>query len=76
MKYYKQYKEPNAKPFEISKDEARQSLEGYWKPEALDEIFDKEKGFRLFTPFAIIWTKTEDGLVPTADYYGVVNTEA
>lgn len=71
MKYIKQYKEANAKPFEISKEEARRTLEGYWKPEALDEIFDKGKGFRLFTPFAIIQTETDDGFVPMAGYYGV-----
>ena len=71
MKYFKQYKEKNSKSFEVSKNEAIRTLEGYWKPEALNDIFDNEKGFRLFTPFADVWTKTEDGIVPTAGFYGV-----
>ena len=71
MKYIKQYEEANAKPFEVSKEEARRTLEGYWKPEALDDIFDNEKEFRLFSKFATVWTQTENGLVPMAGFYGV-----
>ena len=71
MKYFKSYKD-GTESFEISKDEARKSLEGYWKPQALDDIFDNEKGFRLYTPFAFVWTQTEDGLVPIAGYFGVL----
>ena len=71
MKYYKIYEEVNAKPFEISKDEARRTLEGYWKPEALDDIFDNEKSFRLFNKFSTVWTQTEEGLEPAPNFYGV-----
>lgn len=73
MKYIKFYRDGNSNSFEITKDEARRTLEGYWKPEALDDIFDNEKGFRLYSPFAIVWTETEDGKVPIAGFYGICN---
>ena len=71
MKYFKQYKD-GSEAREITKEEARQTLDGHWKPEVLDDIFDNEKGFRLWTPFSIVWTKTENGLVPIGGFYGVV----
>lgn len=72
MKYYKQYKEKDAEAEEITKKEAKHLLEGWWKQEALDEIFDTEKGFRLFTPYVEVWTETDDGKVPMAGVYGTV----
>lgn len=71
MKYFKQYKDGNPEPREISKDEARRTLEGHWKPEALDDIFGNEKMFRLFTPFSIVWTESEDGTIPMAGFIGI-----
>ena len=71
MRYFKQYKGEDAVK-EITKDEARQSLEGYWKAEALEDVFSNDKAFRLFTPYANIWTQTEDGAVPMAGFYGTV----
>ena len=38
LRYYKLYREQNAKAVEITKAEARQTLEGYWAD--LDRIFD------------------------------------
>ena len=71
MKYYKQYKEDGAEAIEITKGEARHSLDGWWKEEALDDIIKNEKEFRLYTPYVDVWTKTDDGLVPMADFYGI-----
>ena len=72
MTYYKRYRVQNAETKEITKDEARQTLEGHWSKESLDEIFDKGRGFRLNTPFAEVWTKNDEGLVPMAGFYGIV----
>ena len=69
MRYFKEYKKDGATAFEITKEEARQTLEGYWKKEALDDIFNNEKAFSLFTPFSYVWTKTDDGLVPM--FFGI-----
>ena len=71
MKYFKRYKENGAESFEISKEEARRTLEGYWKLEALDDIFDNEKSFQLWTPFSTVWTMDKDGLVPMPGFQGV-----
>ena len=73
MTYFKQYKEVNAKPFEISAEEARHALDGNWKSEYLDDIFNNNKCFRLYTPFAEIYTKTDEGLVPIPGFYGVID---
>lgn len=71
MKYIKTLKSENSKPIEITKSEARFFLDGYWKAEALNDIFDNEKMFRLYTPFSIIETQSEDGLVPQSGFFGV-----
>lgn len=72
MKYFKQYKEAGAEPVEVTKDEAKHTLEGWWKQEALDEIFEKDEGFRLWTAFAEVWTQTDDGRVPMAGFIGTI----
>ena len=72
MTYWKQYKEQGSKAVEITKEQARETLEGHWAKESLDMIFNEGLGFRLYTPFAEVWTKTEDGLVPMAGFYGIV----
>ena len=72
MTYYKFYKDGSVKAFEISKEEAKQTLEGYWDKEQLDKIFDEGIGFRLYTPYAEVWTKNDEGLVPMAGFYGIV----
>lgn len=71
MKYFKQYRgEDEVK--EIAKEEAKHYLEGWWKDDALEDIFANNKAFRLWTPYCEIWTETEDGRVPMAGYYGIV----
>lgn len=55
MKYVKYYKGTNA-PFDVTKEEAKSTLEGYWNPEFLNDIFDNEKSFRLETPYSIVFT--------------------
>ena len=72
MKYYKRFKEADAPTQEVTKEEAKRTLEGWWKDEALDDIFKNEKAFHLWTAFAEVWTKSEDGLVPMAGFIGVV----
>ena len=71
MRYFKQYK-ANGAVKEITKEEARKSLFGYWKEESLEDIFSNNRAFRLFTPYADYWTQTEDGAVPMAGFYGTV----
>ena len=71
MRYFKQYKEINATPFEITKEEARKTLEGYWIEDAINDMFENDKQFRLFTPFSTVWTMDEKGKVPMAGFYGI-----
>ena len=71
-KYFKQYKEAGAKPEEVTKEEARRTLERWWQDEALNDIFENDRGFRLYTPFSEVWTMDDDGTVPEAGYYGIV----
>lgn len=54
MRYFKKYKEINATPFEITKKQARKTLEGYWNEEAVNDIFENNRQFRLFTSFSIV----------------------
>lgn len=68
MKYYKMYKE-TGECFEITKEEAKSTLEGWWDQKALDEIFDNDKSFRLYTPVSDVWT-SQDGMVPMPGLYG------
>lgn len=72
MKYFKQYKEAGAKAFEITKAEARNTLDGHWTEESLDDIFDNNREFQLFTPYANVWTMSDEGLVPMPGFYGTV----
>lgn len=71
IKYYKLYKGTQFAPQEVTKEEARKTLEGYYKAEALDDIFDNGKGFRLATAYSEIWT-SKNGFVPMAGFYGIV----
>ena len=71
MRYFKQFK-GNDEVIEVTKEEAREKLEGNWQDEFLDEIFGQEKQFRLQTPFSEFWTMTEDGEVPQEGVYGAV----
>lgn len=57
---------------ELTKEQVFCKLDGYYKRKFVKEILDKEQGFRLFTPYRIIWTQTDDGLVPIAGFYGTV----
>lgn len=72
MKYFKKYKEANAMTTEITKEEARHTLEGWWTDESLEDIFINERQFRLYTPFCTIWTQDEDGSAPMPGFYGIV----
>lgn len=77
MKYYKLYREPGSEYFEITKEEARQTLESYYTPECIDRIFNEELSFRLCTSFSTVWAETENGevLIPSGFYYGVEERE-
>ena len=72
MTYHKLYKESNAKAKEITKEEARQTLDGYWDKDCLVRIFKEEIGFQLNTPFALVWTKDDKGRVPMAGFIGTL----
>ena len=72
MRYFKQYKEVNAIPFEITKEEARKTLESYWIEDAVNDMFENDRQFRLFTPFSTVWTKDENGNIPMAGFYGIL----
>lgn len=71
MKYMKRFK-GKEEVFEITKEQAKETLFGYWKDNFLDDIFDNNKAFRLDTHFSEVWTVNDDGLVPIAGFYGVV----
>lgn len=71
MKYFKKYKEAGAEPVEVTKEEAKRTLEGWWDQKALDDIFDKGAAFHLWTAFAEVWTKDDNGLVPMAGFIGI-----
>ena len=72
MTYYKQYKGTQFAPQELTKEKVRETLEGYYKKEALDDIFDNDREFRLETSYSVVWTKNEQGQVPMAGFYGIV----
>lgn len=71
MKYFKLLKKDGAQAVEITKDEARETLAGYWKAEYIKEIFENGEQFRLYTPYSEVWTMGDDGLTPMAGFYGV-----
>ena len=71
MKYYKRIRESGSNTEPITKDEALRLLSGWWDEAALKDTFAKDKAFRLYTPYSYVWTETEDGLAPTAGFYGV-----
>ena len=73
MKYFTQYKEKGAEPKEVTKAEAKRLLTGWWNDEALDDIFDNNKKFRLWTTFCEVWTEDENGFVPIAGFYGTTD---
>lgn len=72
MKYFKQYREPDAKKFEVTKEEAKTTLEGHWAEDALKDIFENDRMFRLYTPWAEVWTQDNKGMLPMAGFYGIV----
>ena len=72
MKYFKQFKGKD-EVMEITKEQARNTLDGYWKDEWLDEIFAKEKKFRLFTNMSFVWT---DGVAVDGWYVEEMNEGA
>lgn len=72
MRYFKSNKEKDAPTVEISKEEARHLLDGWWKEDALNDIFKNDRAFRLFTAYVDVWTMSDDGLVPMPGFYGTV----
>lgn len=70
IRYYLQYKGEDEFT-EITKERAKEMLSGWWKEDFLNDVFDNDKAFRLYTSFIEIWT-CKDGLIPQAGYYGIV----
>ena len=71
MKYFLQYKDSD-QIAEIPKSEAKRHLEGCWKQDWLDDIFENDICFRLYTPYVDVWTEDDQGRVPIAGFYGIV----
>lgn len=72
MKYMRKNKEFKSVAEEIIWEEARLLLEGYWVAESLDDIFENDRLFRLYTPDIDVWTVSDNGMVPMPGFYGVV----
>jgi len=72
MKYWALFKDPKAEKKEITKEQARDCLTDYWKPEYLADLFDNNKEFRLWTSFYDVWTENDNGMVPAPGFYGEV----
>ena len=72
MRYFKQYKDKDAEAVEITREEAKRTLEGWWQEDCLTDIFENNREFRLYTAYSTVWTQTDDGLVPIAGFYGIV----
>ena len=70
MKYYLKLKE-SGKTKEITELEARYHLAKQFNEDYVAALFELRKAFRLEWEFGEIWTKTEEGHVPTAGFYGV-----
>lgn len=57
---------------ELTADEARRLLEGFYKQKFVRDLFKNGTAFRLFTRYREIWTVDEQGRVPVAGFYGTV----
>lgn len=57
---------------ELSRERARLLLERIYEKDAVDDIFDNDRGFCLQTMTREIWTQTDDGLVPQPGFYGII----
>lgn len=64
MKYYRNGEE-------VTKERAKFILEGCYKSEAVKDIIDKEKAFRLRIMTGEIYTEDEYGRVPMPGFFGV-----
>lgn len=71
MKYFTM-RHGEKEPMQITKDKAEWFLGGCYKKEAVRDIFENDREFRLRTPYRVIWTETEDGLVPVPGFEGIV----
>ena len=69
MKYFSE-RFHDGKQEELTADEVRFCLEGAYKPEFVDWLLAKGAGFRFRTPYRELWTKTDDGMVLMAGFYG------
>ena len=56
---------------EVSADKARFILEGRYRKDCVDDLFDNEKSFRLQGLLRTVWTETEDHLSPIPGFFGV-----
>lgn len=72
MKYFTSNRVTGSKKQEISKEEVKRLLGGWWEEDSIDKILEEESSFRMHTPYADVWTETEDGMVPMPGFYGVV----
>lgn len=60
MKYYTKIRDTE-KVRQVTADEARRLLTGYWKEECLDDIFGGGRRFKLWTAYSEVWTVDDRG---------------
>lgn len=71
MNYYTKM-HTDYKTQQITKEQAKHYLKGAYIETFVDDIIDKEKSFRLRTPYRDVWTMTKDGRTAMAGFFGVV----
>ena len=74
MKYFKKYVDQKD-AVEVTAEEAKRALEGWWNDDALHDIFTKGIAFRLYTPYCEVWTN-DNGKVPMAGFYGTCGSDS
>lgn len=74
MKYFKKYVDEND-AVEVTAEEAKRALDGWWDRDCLDEVFANASAFRLWTPYCEVWTN-DNGKVPMAGFYGTCGSDS
>ena len=70
MKYFT-LRHNEKEPMQITRNEVVYLLEHYYTEKAVEHLLDTELAFRIWTPYRVIWTKDENGMIPEPGFYGV-----
>ena len=57
---------------ELTAEEAMDYLMSTYKKNEVKRLFKESISFRLITPYREIWTKDDQGRVPMAGFYGII----